>query len=160
MGYRFGFVGGGDIHDGRPGDELYTFQDPPEIYKNLYRQGITAVIAKSLSRKEVFDALYNRRCYATSNIRMIADFSINEASSGSILKNFNNLYFQISGASEIPINNAVIITHGKHYREIYIRKHKFEIEFEQSYNGEKYFYVRLEREDGELTWLTPIFIES
>ncbi|MCX7704902.1 MAG: DUF3604 domain-containing protein, partial [bacterium] len=37
MGYKLGFVGGGDIHDGRPGDELHNLQDPPAEYRRVYR---------------------------------------------------------------------------------------------------------------------------
>ncbi len=159
-GYMFGFVGGGDIHDGRPGDELHTLQKSVSGYENLYRQGITAVRTQALDRNSVFNALYERRCYATSNIRPVLDFSINGIESGNILVCPKKLFFEISGISEIPVSRVVIVSDGKDYRIFDIRRNQFEIEFEQDYKGEKYFYARFERIDGELAWLSPVWIKS
>jgi len=159
MGYRFGFVGGGDIHDGRPGDELHNKQEQPDDYKNLYRQGITAVKVKSIGRENIFNALYQRKCYATSNIKPILNFSINDVESGSILVNARKLHFEISGVSEVLFDRIVVMSDGKIYKSFNIKKNQFKIEFEQNYCGEQYFYVRIEREDGEIAWLSPIFME-
>jgi len=159
-GYRFGFIGGGDIHDGRPGDELHIYQQKPPDYRNLYRQGITAVFAKNLTRNEIFDALYERRCYATSNIRMILTFSINGVNSGLTVKDPSKLCFNIFGASEIPVFRVNIISDGKIYKSFKPLQNYFTIEFEQVYNGEKYFYVRAERTDGEIAWSSPVWIEK
>lgn len=160
MGYRFGFVGGGDIHDGRPGDELHSLQDSVSDYKNLYRQGITAVKAEKLDRKNIFNGLYNRRCYATSNIRAFFDFFINGIESGNEIDEENKLCFKISGVSEVPFKRVVIISDGKVCRLFSIRKNQFNIEFEHNYRGEKYFYVRVERTDGEMAWLSPVWIKK
>ena len=46
-GYRFGFVGGGDIHDGRPGDDLHDISYPPRDYR-IHAQGFTAAITPEL----------------------------------------------------------------------------------------------------------------
>ena len=60
MGRRFGFVGGGDTHDGRPGDQLHSLQEKPDFYRLLPRQaGIMGVWAKALTREAVFEALWN-----------------------------------------------------------------------------------------------------
>ncbi|MCM8759722.1 MAG: CehA/McbA family metallohydrolase, partial [Candidatus Omnitrophica bacterium] len=158
MGYRFGFVGGGDIHDGRPGDELHNFQDSPADYKNLYRQGLTAIKTKNLTRKDLFEALYCRQCYATSNIRPILNFSINGVDSGGTITDSGKLYFSVSGVSEVLFEKLVIVSDGKEYRSFEIKDRHFDIEFESNYSGEKYFYARLKRADGELAWLSPIWI--
>lgn len=159
MNYKFGFVAGGDIHDGRPGDELHSLQEKVESYKNLYRQGITAVYAKNLTRRDIFDALWERKCYATSNIKPVLNFSINGVDSGSTISEPKKLYFSISGASEVPFRKIFVISGGKVYREFSIEGNYFEQEFENNYSGEQYFYVRVQRVDGEMAWLTPIWIE-
>ena len=76
MGRRYGMVGGGDIHDGRPGDELHSLQEMPPQYRFLSRQGIMAVRAKRLTRKAIFNALWNRQCYATTNSRIYLEFDV------------------------------------------------------------------------------------
>lgn len=38
LGRKFGLIGGGDIHDGRPGDELHSLQTQPGGYNLLRRQ--------------------------------------------------------------------------------------------------------------------------
>ena len=45
MGYRFGFVGGGDIHDGRPGDELHNESYPQPRDPRSLPQGFAACFA-------------------------------------------------------------------------------------------------------------------
>ncbi|HOK80728.1 MAG TPA: CehA/McbA family metallohydrolase [bacterium] len=160
LGYEFGFVGGGDIHDGRPGDDLHTMQGKPDIYRLLYRQGLTAVIAEKLTRDEIFNALFNRQCYATSNVRMILQFSINGISSGSFLGNPDKLDFFIKAASEVPVFKIFLISDGKIYKTFDVNKRECELKFEQLYSGEKYFYVRVQRVDGELAWIGPIWIKD
>lgn len=160
MGYKFGFVGGGDIHDGRPGDELHTLQETTADYKNLYRQGITAVKSESLTRRAIFNALSEKKCYATSNIRAIFDFSINGVDYGGVLDDDRRLCFFLSGISEVPFEKLTIISDGKVYRVFDIKRNQFKIEFEQNYSGEKYFYARVERTDQEIAWLSPIWVNG
>ncbi|NQU11897.1 DUF3604 domain-containing protein, partial [bacterium] len=52
-GYRLGFLGGGDIHDGRPGDDLHDVAYPPRGYP-IPHQGLTAALAPALTREAIF----------------------------------------------------------------------------------------------------------
>lgn len=58
--FSVGIIGGGDIHDGRPGDDLHRFLGHQEALL-LSRQGIMAMWAEDLTREAVFAALWNRR---------------------------------------------------------------------------------------------------
>jgi hypothetical protein len=60
-GHRIGVIGSSDEHSGRPG---------------LRHGGLGAVWTEELSREGIFDALRNRRCYATTGERILLDFSI------------------------------------------------------------------------------------
>ena len=60
-GHRIGVIGSSDEHSGQGGRR---------------HGGIAAVFADSLSRKDVFQALRNRRCYATTGERILVDFSV------------------------------------------------------------------------------------
>jgi hypothetical protein len=59
-GYRLGFVGSGDSHDGHPGLERAGVSG-----------GLAAVLAESLTREAILEALRARRCYATNGPRIL-----------------------------------------------------------------------------------------
>lgn len=94
MGRKVSFMGSGDSHDGKMGHSLMhneahnIYQYPlgtilwhvnqTVAYKTHYPNGLAAIFTKNLTRKDVFNALKNRACYATSHVdRMIIDFKIN-----------------------------------------------------------------------------------
>jgi len=70
LGYRVGFVGSSDTHSGNPGG-----------------QDLAACWAESLTRKDILDALRNRRCYAVQapaeGFRPIVDFTVDGHPMGS-----------------------------------------------------------------------------
>ncbi len=61
-GLRLGTVAGSDDHMGQPGKDV---------------RGLTAVFASGCTRQEIFDAVRERRCYATTGERILLDFKIN-----------------------------------------------------------------------------------
>lgn len=77
-GHIVGVMGNSDGHHGRPGAE------GPGMTEFGIENGLTCVLADSLTRDSVFDALKNRRCYATTGQRMLLDFSANGQPMGSI----------------------------------------------------------------------------
>lgn len=64
-GYVMGFVAGSDDHTGRPGAAF-----PASIESGIYG-GLTCVYARELTREALFEALFSRRCYATSGQRIL-----------------------------------------------------------------------------------------
>ena len=69
-GLRFGFVGSSDSHRGYPG---------------AYGEGVVGIWAPELSRSAIFDAIRQRRTYATSGERIAVEFAINGQPMGSEL---------------------------------------------------------------------------
>ncbi len=68
---RLGVVGGSDNHHAQPGrGEL----------------GLTGVWADSLTRDAIFDALIQRRCYATTGARVILQWSIDDIPMGGVVQ--------------------------------------------------------------------------
>jgi hypothetical protein len=59
-GFRLGFIGSGDRHDGHPGS---VFGSPP-------RGGLAAIMAEELNRSSLLEALRERRVYATNGPRI------------------------------------------------------------------------------------------
>lgn len=66
-GYVVGFTAGSDGHDGRPGASY------PGASHFSNKGGLTCVISRNLNRKNIFESLKNRHCYATTGVRIFLD---------------------------------------------------------------------------------------
>ena len=109
MGYRFGFVGGGDIHDGRPGDQLHN-ESYPSMPAKLYPGGYTAAFAPALTRDAVFNAIRDRKTYATTESRIYLDTTFGKTKEGHTL--------DITAASEEGIREAAMVVNGESVQRI------------------------------------------
>ncbi|MFX0061557.1 MAG: DUF3604 domain-containing protein, partial [Candidatus Hermodarchaeota archaeon] len=73
-GLEVGFIAGSDDHTGRPGlsspSKAVAVGAPFPV-----KGGLTGVYAKDLTRESLWEALQNRRCYATTGDRIILFFS-------------------------------------------------------------------------------------
>jgi len=78
-GHRVGAVASSDDCTTRPG---LAFPTTPEV---AIRGGLTAVIAKELTREAIFEGLSTRRCYATTGERIVLDVRIEGQPMGSTL---------------------------------------------------------------------------
>ena len=160
LGYRFGFVGGGDIHDGRPGDEFHNLQQMPEAYGLLSRQGIMGVYARELTREAVFEALWSRRCFATTNIRPLLEFEVCGAPMGSTVRTQGARTIRVRAVSEVPWARVEIV---KNEQDMLARddvgcRCDWEAE-DAAASSADYYYVRLTREDGQMAWSSPVWVE-
>lgn len=63
-GYKVGFAAGSDCHDGRPGASFPSY----DHFNNL--GGLTCILASKLDRKNIFEALNKRHCFATTGSRI------------------------------------------------------------------------------------------
>ncbi|MCD6508026.1 CehA/McbA family metallohydrolase [Candidatus Poribacteria bacterium] len=158
-GYRFGIVGGGDIHDGRPGDELHTLQRRPESYRRLWRQGITGIWARKLTREAIFEALWNRRVFATTNVRIFLKFSADGSPMGSEVKANNEVHFLLEIASEVPIARIDLVKNGDDLHTEYPNVRELVRDFSDDPEDGDWYYVRVTRIDGEMAWSSPIWIK-
>ncbi len=160
-GYRFGFVGGGDIHDGRPGDELHNIQERPEAYGLLSRQGIMGVWARELTREAIWEALWERRCFATTNVRLPVRFEVCGAFMGGSVETSDRRTIKVWAASEAPIARTEIVKNGEDHfvREGAARIHEWEFEDAAS-SASDYYYARITREDGEMAWSSPVWVNA
>jgi len=147
-GFRFGFVGGGDIHDGRPGDHLHTESYPP-VSAPFYPGGYTAVAAPSLTREAVFDALAQRRTYATTQSRIYLDVACRGTGKGHTL--------DITAASEEGIRNVAVVLRdeeqklqpGADWRVFTADKLPIPLE------PGGFCYVRVTTEKNNMAWSSP-----
>ena len=78
-GYRVGVMCNSDGHKGRPGAE-----GPGAGQFGIYG-GLTCILAESLTRDAVFDALLARRCYGTTGARMDLSFEVDGQPMGAVV---------------------------------------------------------------------------
>ena len=161
-GCRVGFIASGDGHDGQPGNA----QSP--LSKHFFRHGGSgwaAVICDNLTRENVFDALYARRCYATTGVPIGLSVQLNGAPMGAempaLARNARPV-LQIScngcnGIDHLRIvkNGQVVCTHWTH------GQWRAELDWaDEAYTpGEPcYYYVRAVQVDRESAWSSPIWV--
>lgn len=149
-GYRLGFSGGSDDHRGWPG-----------------LKALTAIQARSLDTASIFRALYERRCYATSGARMVADATLNGMPLGSELRlepdTPRKIVIRIRGTA--PLVQVQIISAGIAVADFNVSKNSddFSCEWVDERPGRHlenvYYYVRARQSDGHCAWLSPFWID-
>ena len=156
----------------RPYNELYDGN------QQQYTPGITAILANSLSRQEVINALYNRNCYATTGPRIILYYTLAQQLMGSELKTEEKpgLAFvrHISGfiACGSEIASVEIIRNGAVVHSLHPHTDQFEFEWDDLEPLEKiclkdpnggcpfsFYYIRVTQKDGHIAWGSPIWID-
>ncbi len=157
-GYRCGFTGGTDNHQGWPGRN------------NLHGRidGYTAVLADKIETASIWKALYQRRCYATTGARIICDVTLNGQPMGSELKlawdASRKMDIKIYGTA--PLETVEVISGGVVIDSLPLQKGSWdlEIEWEDERSGrpldDVYYYLRIRQEDGNLAWLSPFWIDA
>lgn len=148
-GLKVGVIGSGDNHFTRAGG---NHVGAGEL---IYRNGITGVLTNSLTREEIFKAIRERRCYATTGERIILDFKINGHNMGEeILAKKCSGYVFVAGTSNLKVeivkNNQIILQRDEG------RTLKFE--FEDVPSVPSFYYVRVTQDNGEMAWSSPIWV--
>lgn len=155
-GHRVGFIGGSDNHTGWParatGRAGYV--------------GLTAVQAPALDVASLFDALYRRRCYATSGARIVADATLNGHPIGSELALAPGAprEFCIAIHGTAPLDRVQIVSLGAVLADFVTSD---TLDFETTWADERpgrplqdvYYYVRAYQVDGHCVWLSPWWVD-
>lgn len=169
-GYRLGFIGGSDTHDGRPAN-------PAECWTAGATTGLTAVWAPGLSRGDVYDALWQRHCYATTGARIILDVRVGGLSMGQrrvtgaadpLVKRREIEIFAAGAAAirkvEIVRNGQVIHAFpcsGDTVSHTWTDRSLLPAVAMTGARGRRFvfYYVRLEQEDGHRAWASPVWLD-
>ncbi|MCD6406227.1 MAG: CehA/McbA family metallohydrolase, partial [Planctomycetes bacterium] len=159
-GYRLGFIAGSDNHNGAPG-----LSARPSRFTNLvYRGGVAAVLAPELTREAVFDALYERRCYATTGARIYLDFRLGGQLMGSEIEAERSaaLPYEITVAGTAALSSVEIVTQSG---EETIRRHAgadfVRLDGERTFDRENaWMYVRVTQIDKQMAWSSPVWVSA
>jgi len=154
-GYRLGFIGSGDSHDGHPG--LSQLASPSG--------GLAAILSEERTREGVFAALRERRVYATNGARILLRMALGAHRMGSSIPVPDGetlreeLFVQIVAAA--PLSRVQLIRSGVVIDEL-DAEGRLELTLQRGVSdlrpGE-YVYVRVAQEDGGMAWSSPIFLE-
>ena len=168
---RFGFVAGGLDDRG-----IYTgFYDDEQTQ---YSPGLTGVFAEELTRQSLFEALYNRNCYATTGERIIVGLflagfvmgsetdtqkkpglHVNRHISGHIAGTKNIKYVELLRNGKVltkftPTSNVLDFTYDdlEPLSDVVIDAKDKKPPF-------VFYYLRVMQEDGHMAWSSPIWID-
>jgi hypothetical protein len=151
-GYRLGFIGSGDSHDGHPG--LVQLADGGS-------GGLAGILAQELTREAVLEALRARRSYATNGPRIVLDVTLDGRPMGSSLPAGAGKKLAIRVAAPGPIDavelvsGAGVIARNEAEAE---RSLGIELELPEVAAG-SWLYVRVLQSDGGAAWSSPFFFE-
>ena len=146
-----------DDHAGRPGKTDWL------RVRRAYPGGLAAVFAPELTREAIWDALWNRRCYATTGTRIALEFEVNGAPMGSILTGEHP-----EPAIEVAVTGTEAVTfvevlRGREVIHEYTGNGPsvgFTITDPEPPEGDTYYYVRVTQADAEMAWSSPIWIDA
>ncbi|MFO7947196.1 MAG: hypothetical protein R6V19_10295 [Armatimonadota bacterium] len=170
-GLRMGFVGGTDTHMGLAGEHRSALGglDPEEVVMG----GFTAILAPELTREALYEALKQRRCYATLASHILLDVRLNGHLMGSELTEAEvpddrELSINVAGMRELEfveiVRNNETVAH-------------FDcngLMFEATWNDDQplqevpklkdpdtvFYYVRVQQSDRRMAWSSPIWVEQ
>ncbi len=154
-GYRLGFVGSGDTHNGHPG-----LGDPTSAPTG----GIAGIYATDLTREAIWDALYHRRTYASTGPRVVLDVTLNETMMGGVVTLGSvdtERTLSIEAHAPFKIRTLDIIKNERLYVSTAIDDLRFALAFddpEPAADGDRY-YVRLRLQNDQMVFSSPIWVE-
>jgi hypothetical protein len=153
-GYKLGFVGSGDRHDGHPG----AYQvDPPQ-------GGLAAILSEEHTREGVRAAMRERRVYATNGPRILLRFALGSHAMGSQISvgdagSIDDVLF-VQVVAEAPLERVELVRSGELVDGV-LAEGRLELMLHREIQGlapGEYLYVRAIQEDGGGAWSSPIFI--
>ena len=151
-GYRLGFIGSGDSHDGHPG--LAQIASPTS--------GLAAILSEEKSRDGVLEALRARRVYATNGARILLDARLDDRPGGATLAagftEAPRLTVRVAGG---PLRALELVRSGEIVATLEIEGRRtalWTLTIEDLAAGE-YLYVRVLQRDGGAAWSSPWFVD-
>jgi hypothetical protein len=150
-GYRLGFIGSGDGHDGHAG--LSHLASPAGT------GGLAAILAEDCTRAAVLEALRSRRCYATSGPRIVLRAALDGQPMGSeVAPGTRTLVVYAAGAAALE---RLVLVRGGGPAEVLDAGGEPELSAAftlADLRPGEFAYVRVEQQDGHAAWSSPFFV--
>lgn len=146
-GHRFGFIACSDGHGLLYHHGVARKRDP-------FRTGVTAVQATACTREAIMSAIRERRCYATSGVKILLDLRAADRPMGSDLGAVGRVPVRLEATGvrdiarlELVGPDGVVAASTPEARHAVL-----EAEVE-----ERFVYGRVVQQDGEMAWSSPVF---
>ena len=168
---RFGFVAGGL-------DDRSIFGSFYDTDQKQYPPGLTAVLCDRLTRQSIFDALYNRHCYATTGERIVLGLFLAGNPMGSELttavKPGLHINRHLAGfvAGTSALKKVEIVRNGEVIKTFSSKTNFLDFEYDDLEDLSKasikapdtgtlfaFYYVRVTQADGHMAWSSPIWVD-
>jgi hypothetical protein len=153
-GYRFGFIGSGDRHDGHPG----AYQSEPAL------GGLAAILAEEPTRAGVLAALRARRVYATNGPRIVLRMALGGHRMGESVTvpaggSLSGQLF-VQAVAETALSRVELVRSGEIVDGLDVEdllEVTLQRQIDELAPGE-YVYVRVVQKDGGAAWSSPIYV--
>ncbi|MBR4392610.1 MAG: DUF3604 domain-containing protein, partial [Oscillospiraceae bacterium] len=149
------FLASSDGHDSNAGEANVTRS--MRQMAHYAGSGRVAVFADSLSRAGVFDAIHDRRCYATTGAPILLSFSVNGAQMGEVLSSKQGkLAFRIHTICPEEIERISIYRNTELIERVTpqdTKDYEWCIEREAADGA---YYAEVVQRDHEYAWSSPI----
>ncbi len=150
-GYRLGFIGSGDGHDGHPG--LAQLANPSG--------GLAAVLTEDRTRDGIATALRSRLTYATNGPRILLHATLDGAPMGSNVTAASRSVLEVAIAGTEPLERVDVIQSGRPVASLDLRRRfvaGVQHPIEATRSGD-YVYLRVIQTDGGAAWSSPFFVD-
>lgn len=152
-GYRLGFVGSGDSHDGHPGLSHVASGTG----------GLAGIMAEELTMESILEALRRRRVYATNGPRILLRMAVDGWPMGSTVEPDSDgatVFVGVLGTGPIE---RVDLVRGGMVAASYPGQGESELQLtlhlDDVIDGD-FVYVRVLQTDGGAAWGSPVFFEK
>lgn len=167
-GHKIGVIGSTDNHLAQPGANNYT------IYTQ-HTGGLAVALSEENNREQLWDALENRRTYATTGTRIYIEFTVNGSPMGSEITSREAPFIsgKIGGTNKLETIEVVKYEDGA-YRTVYrsspdAETTEFSIE-DKSFDSACFYYLRVSQVSevpgrlwtfptNEMAWSSPVWVE-
>ncbi len=160
-GYKMGFIGSSDGHFGRPGNDIWPCHGRMGLARRCVSvpQGATCICAAELTREALRDAIFARRTYATTGVKMLLDVTVDRHMMGDEYSSAFTPRMHILAAGTGEIGRIEVIRNQQRIFNKETQGKVVELDFEDKgpVEGTSYYYVRVSQNDGEIAWSSPIF---
>ena len=119
-----------------------------------------AVYAEELTREGIFRALQERHAYAATD-NIVVDVRVGDAIMGDSIRINEIPQVRVSVRGTGPIHNIQIIKDNAYVYTVRpgVREAAFTFRDADARPGESYYYVRVQQEDGQMAWASPIWVD-
>ena len=155
QGYRFGFIGSGDSHDGHPG----------LAHIAAGQGGLAGIFTPKLDRANILSALRKRQTFATNGIRPWLEVSIDGSHMGQTIvepEHQGSQLLRIRYEATAPLERIELVRSGRVATVLIPEEDGLSLTLEReipSLAAGDFHYVRFVERGGGMAWSSPIYVD-